>query len=105
MGDARGAIVGLYTALVNAPDRVDSRTRVRPAIVTGELMTQMVDILRHCLDEQMNHIDAVFPFGPTDAISRFVGCTGEIGAFPRLKKCSPMVTGEYNDCVNDSRHG
>ncbi len=60
MGRARGAIVGLYTALVNANTEWIAVLACDLPFVTGELMTRMVDILRHCLDSAMNDVDAVF---------------------------------------------
>jgi len=64
MGDARGAIVGLYTALVSAKTEWIAVLACDLPFVTGELMTRMVDILRHCLDSEMNHIDAIFAEQP-----------------------------------------
>ncbi|MBK6725484.1 MAG: NTP transferase domain-containing protein [Acidobacteria bacterium] len=44
IGDARGAIVGLYTALLSAKTEWIAVLACDLPFVTGELMTRMVDI-------------------------------------------------------------
>ena len=68
MGDARGAIVGLYTALVSAKTEWIAVLACDLPFVTGELMTRMVDIMRHGAELQMNDVDAVFAEQPDGRI-------------------------------------
>ncbi|MEQ1607342.1 MAG: molybdenum cofactor guanylyltransferase [Pyrinomonadaceae bacterium] len=85
MGDTRGAIVGLYTALVNAKTEWVAVLACDLPFVTGELMTRMVDILRHCLDSEMNHIDAIFAEQPDGRNQPLCGLYQRDSCLPKVE--------------------
>ncbi|HMT09354.1 MAG TPA: molybdenum cofactor guanylyltransferase [Pyrinomonadaceae bacterium] len=90
LGNARGAIVGLYTALVNAQTEWVAVLACDLPFVTGELMTQMVDILRQGVDEQVNSVDAVFPAQPD-------GRNQPLCGLYRRDRCLPEIEKMFSD--------
>jgi len=86
IGNARGAIVGLYTALVNAQTEWVAVLACDLPFVTGELMTQMVHILRQGVDEQVNSVDAVFPAQSDGRVQPLCGLYRRDGCLPEIKK-------------------
>ncbi len=60
VGNARGAIVGLYTALLNAKTEWVAVLACDLPFVTGELLARMVTFLPRVADAPNDSIDAVF---------------------------------------------
>jgi len=85
-GDTRGAIVGLYTALVNAKTEWVAVLACDLPFVTGELMTRMVDIMRHGAELQMNDVDAVFAEQPDGRIQPLCGLYRRDRCLPEIEK-------------------
>ncbi len=86
VGNARGAIVGLHTALVNAKTEWIAVLACDLPFVTGELMTQMVHILRQSGDEQVNDLDTVFPVQPDGRVQPLCGLYRRDGCLPEIQK-------------------
>lgn len=93
MGSARGAIVGVYTALVNANTEWIAVLACDLPFVTGELMTKMVGILRDCLDSEMNDVDAVYAEQPDGRNQPLCGLYQRDRCLPEIEKM--LVDGEW----------
>jgi molybdenum cofactor guanylyltransferase len=85
-GNTRGAIVGLYTALVNAKTEWVAVLACDLPFVTGELMTRMVDILGSVADSQVNSVDAVFAEQPDGRIQPLCGLYRRDSCLPEIEK-------------------
>lgn len=85
-GNARGAIVGLCTALVNAKTEWIAVLACDLPFVTGELMTRMLDILREVANSQESNVDAVFAEQPDGRIQPLCGLYRRDNCLPEIKK-------------------
>ncbi len=86
MGSDRGAIVGLYTALVNANTEWMVVLGCDLPFVTGGFMTRMADIMRHGGDLQMNDVDAVFAEQPDGRNQPLCGQYRRDRCLPEIEK-------------------
>ena len=84
--NARGAIVGLYTALVNANTEWIAVLACDLPFVTGELMTRMVDTLRHGVDPKVNDVDAIFAEQPDGRVQPLCGLYRRNSCLPEIEK-------------------
>jgi len=86
LGNSRGAIVGLYTALVNAKTEWIAVLACDLPFVTGKLMTRMVDILGELEDSQVNSVDAVFAEQPDGRSQPLCGLYRRDSCLPEIEK-------------------
>jgi molybdenum cofactor guanylyltransferase len=85
-GNSRGAIVGLYTALINSKTEWVAVLACDLPFATGELMTRMVDILRHGAAPQVIPLDAIFAEQPDGLIQPLCGLYRRNSCLPAIKK-------------------
>ncbi len=85
-GNTRGAIVGLYTALLNAKTEWVAVLACDLPFVTGELMTRMVKIFRQGADAQVNNVDAVFAEQPDGRIQPLCGLYRRDSCLPEIER-------------------
>jgi len=83
--NSRGSIVGLYTALVNAKTDWIAVLACDLPFITSELMTRMVDILRHDVTPQVIAVDAIFAEQPDGRIQPLCGLYRRISSLPAIK--------------------
>ncbi|MBK9528300.1 MAG: molybdenum cofactor guanylyltransferase [Acidobacteria bacterium] len=85
-GNTRGAIVGLYTALVNAKTEWVAVLACDLPFVTGELMTRIVETLRQAEDAKVNNVDAAFAEQHDGRIQPLCGLFRRDSCLPEIEK-------------------